>query len=91
MSDFSELNRVKPPEETFNNSPIKLGEVKDFVRKARAKRTPGINGIAYKLYKRCHKVLSSLWKPLRVAHIKKLIAEDWELADGIYRAKEKKL
>ena len=30
-----------------------LGEVKDFVRKARAKSTPGINGISYKLYKRC--------------------------------------
>ena len=31
MGDFSELNRPQPPEETFDNSPIKLGEVKDFV------------------------------------------------------------
>ena len=57
MGNFGEL---KPPEETFDNSPIKLGEVKDFVRKARFKSTPGINGISYKLYKRCPKVLTSL-------------------------------
>ena len=40
------------------------GEVKDFVRKARAKSTSGINGISYKLYKRCPEVLTSLWKLL---------------------------
>ena len=89
MGNFGELNRLQPPEETFDNSPIKLGEVKDFVRKARAKSTPGINGISYKLYKRCPKVLTSFWKLLRVTHIKKFIAEDWELADGIYIPKEK--
>ena len=76
MGNFGELNRPQPPEEKFDNSPIKLGEVKDFVRKARAKSTPGINGISYKLYKRCPKILTSLWKLLRVAHIKKFIAED---------------
>ena len=72
MGDFGELNRLQPLEETFDNSPLKLGEVKDFVQKARAKSIPGINGIPYELYKRCPKVLISLWK-LRVAHIKKFI------------------
>ena len=51
MGDFSELARPQPPEETFDNSPIKLEEVKKIVRKARAKSTPGINGIFYKLFK----------------------------------------
>ena len=78
MGNFGELNRPQLPEETFDNSPIKLGEGKDFVRKARAISTPGINGI-----------LTSLWKLLRIAHIKKFIAEDWGLADGIYIPKEK--
>ena len=64
MGDFSELNRLQPLEESFDNSPKKLGEVKDFVRKARAKSTLGINGISYKLYKRFPKVLASLWKLL---------------------------
>ena len=59
MDDFGELNKPQSPEETFDNSPIKLGEVKDFGRKARAKSTPVINGISYKLYKTCPKVLAS--------------------------------
>ena len=33
--------------------------------------------------------MASFWKLLRVAHIKKFIAEDWGLADGIYIPKEK--
>ena len=40
MGHFGELNIPQPPEETFDNSPIKLREVKDFVRKARAKAHP---------------------------------------------------
>ena len=57
MGNFGDFNRPQPPGETFDNSSIKLGGVKDFVRKARSKSTPGINGISYKLYKRCPKVL----------------------------------
>ena len=64
IGDFSKLNRPQPPEETFDNYSIKFGEVKDFVRKARVKSTPGINGISYKLYKRYPKVLASLCKLL---------------------------
>ena len=33
--------------------------------------------------------MASLWKLQRFAHITKFIAEDWELADGIYIPKEK--
>ena len=54
MADFKEFNRLQlQKKKHLTNSPIKLGEVKDFVPKARAKSTPRINGIFYKLYKRC--------------------------------------
>ena len=45
--------------------------------------------IVIKLYKICPKVLTSLWKLLRITHIKKFIAQDWGLAGGIYVPKEK--
>ena len=64
-------------------------KLKGFVRKARTKSSPGINGISYKLYKRCSKILAFLWKLLREAYTKKLIAENWGLADGIHIPKEK--
>ena len=51
MGDFGEFKRPQPPGETIDNSPIKLGEVKDFVRNAKAKSTPDINGISNKQYK----------------------------------------
>ena len=40
------------------------------------------------MYKRCLKVLTSIWKLVRVAHINKFIAKDWGLADGIYKPKK---
>ena len=84
-----ELNRPHLPEEKFDDSPLKLGEIKDFIRKARAKSSPGINGISYKLYKRCPKILALLWKLLREAYTKKFIVDNWGLADGIHILKEK--
>ena len=86
---LNEPNRPHPPEKKCNDSPLKLGEIKDFVRKARPKSSPGINGISYKLYKRCPKILALLWKLLREAYTKKFIAENWGLADGIHIPKEK--
>ena len=89
LGHFTDLNQPPPPEERFDTSPLKLGEVKEFVRKARAKSSPGINGISYKLYKRCPKVLALLWKLLKKAQEKGIIAENWGLADGIHIPKEK--
>ena len=89
MRHLNEPNRQHPPEEKFDDSLLKLGEIKDFVRKARAKSSPGINGISYKLYKRCPKILALLWKLLLEAYTKKFIADNWGLADGIHIPKEK--
>ena len=86
---LNETNRPHFTEEKFDDSPLKLGEIKDFVKKARAKSSPGINGISYKLYKRCPKILAFLWKLLREAYTKKFIADNWRLADEIHIPKEK--
>ena len=75
---LSKPNRPHPPEEKFDNSPLKLGEIKDFIRKARAKTSPGINGISYKFCKRCPKILALIWKLLQEAHLKKCIVERWD-------------
>ena len=52
LGRLNEPNRPHPPEEKFDDSPLKQGEINDFVRKARTKSSPGINGISYKLYRR---------------------------------------
>ncbi len=53
---LNEPSHPYPLEEKFDDSPLKLGGIKDLVRKAQAKSSPGINGISYKLYKRCPKI-----------------------------------
>ena len=89
LGRLNEPNHLHPPEEKFDDSPLKLGEIKDFVRKAQAKSSPGINSISYKLYKRCPKILALLWKLLWESYTKKFIAENWGLADRIHIPKEK--
>ena len=89
LRHLNEPNHPHPPEEKFHDTPLKLGKIKDFVRKARPKSSPGINSISYKLYKRCPKILALLWKLLQEAYTKKFIADDWGLADGIHIPKEK--
>ena len=77
------------PRKKIDNSTLKLGEIKDLVRQARAKSSPEINGISYKLNERCPKILALLSKPLQEAHRKKFIAENWVLSYGIHILKEK--
>ena len=64
LGHLSEPNCPHPLEEKFDNLPLKIGEIKDFVRKARAKNSLGINVISYKLYKRYPPILALLWKLL---------------------------
>ena len=46
LADLS-LGRSHPPKEKTDNSPFKLGEIKDYVGKARTKSSSEINGISY--------------------------------------------
>ncbi|RUS81258.1 hypothetical protein EGW08_011000 [Elysia chlorotica] len=61
-----------------------LDEVKAVVLKARAKSTPGPNGVPYLLYKRCPNVLKRLHKILRRAWNDLNINEKWMTAEGVY-------
>ena len=53
LQTFDDIPRPPIPEQEFNTSYFKAEEVNTFVKKARAKSAPGMNGISYKLYKNC--------------------------------------
>ena len=76
------------PTTPFNDKPLTLEEVKRVVKKARAKSSPGPNGIPYLLYKKCHEVLAWLHRMLRSAWRNKTISTHWMTADGVYIRKE---
>ena len=54
-----DLPKPQDPTVMFDDSEIKL-KVRDFVHKACIGSAPGLNGISYKLYKNCPRVLRKL-------------------------------
>ena len=89
---LDEINNIPQPSEpgiNFDLSKFRLHEIRDFVRKARSKSAPGMNGISYKLYKNCPNVLKQLACLLQRAWNQGVIPQSWCLADGIWIPKEK--
>ena len=88
MSPLRDLPKPQDPTVMFDDSGIKLKEFRDFVHKARAGSAPGLNGISYKLYKHCPRVLRKLTVLLQQAWKKGIVPQEWYLADGIWIPKE---
>jgi len=65
-----------------------LAEVKDVVKKARAGSAPGPNGIPYKVYKMCPRLLHRLWRLSKVVWRKGQVPECWQKAEGLFVPKE---
>ena len=96
---LNDLNRIpipplrdlpKPQESTvmFDDNGIKPKEVRDFVHKAHADITPGMNGISYKLYQNCPCVLRKLADHVQQVWKKGIVPQEWCIADGIWIPKE---
>lgn len=88
ISFMENLPILKDPIFSFDIQHIKFGEVLDFVRKARAGSAPGVNGISYKLYKNCPRVLRKLTGLLQRTWKQGTVPQDWCLANGIWIPKE---
>ena len=68
----------------FNDSGIKLKEVRDFVHKARAGSALGMNGISYQFYKNCPCIVRKLTVLLQQVWKKSIVPQGWYLADVIW-------
>ncbi|KAL9976249.1 hypothetical protein ACROYT_G013521 [Oculina patagonica] len=82
------LQKPTSPGVAFDMSDIKMKEVDDFVRKARAKSAPGNDGISYKVYKKCPLLRNHLFRLLHEMWRKKSVVDRWCFAEGIYLPKE---
>ena len=83
-----DLPKPQDPTVMFDDSGRKLKEVRDFDHKVRAGSSPGLNGISYKLYKNCPRVLRKLTVLLQQTWKKAIVPQEWCLADGIWIPKE---
>ena len=82
------LIRPSQPGISLDLSPVKLKEVSDVIRKARAKSASGPNGVTYAVYKNCPNLVRSLWRIFVKIWDLGEVPECWCKADGIYIPKE---
>ena len=83
-----DLPKLQDPTVMFNDSGIKLKEIRDFFHKTGSSSALGLNGISYKLYKNWPRVLRKLTVLLQQAWKKGILPQEWYLADGILIPKE---
>ena len=88
LPDFNNLERPEQPTIEFESGDITLKEVKEVVKKARAKSAPGPSGIPYLVYKKCPRLLYTLWRQLVIIWKKGNIPEEWTRAEGCFVPKE---
>ena len=89
VQELEGLVRPNPPEREFDIGELKFWEVQRVVRKARAASAPGQDGLSYKLFKYCPKVLKCLWHLLKTAWRRGVVMKEWCMAEGIWIPKEK--
>ncbi|CAC5423476.1 unnamed protein product [Mytilus coruscus] len=75
LPEIEQLIRPEDPEQAFDESPPKLKEVVDVIKKGRAASAPGPNGVPYKVYKNCQRITRRLWKLIRVIWRRGRLAE----------------
>ena len=78
---------VEPPKKLMEVKEPTWREVTEVVRKARSGSAPGPNGIPYKVYKKCPKVLRKVWQLFRVMWRKRDYTIMLEGGRGMFRAK----
>lgn len=78
----------EPPTAEFDASLPTLRETAGIVRKARTGSVPGPNGVPYKVYKNCPKLLSILWKIIIALWKRHKISNTDRRSEGCFIPKE---
>ncbi|KAL4001244.1 hypothetical protein ACER0C_006543 [Sarotherodon galilaeus] len=78
------------PEQEFDGEEPSWKEIQEVVKRARASSAPGPSGVPYKVYKNCPRLLTRLWKILRVIWRRGKVANQWRQAEGVWIPKEER-
>ena len=68
MEECPQLLQPDKPTVMFDETEPRWKEVEDIIRKARGASAPGLNGLAYRLYKSCPRLARRLWKHRKVEY-----------------------
>jgi hypothetical protein len=89
LGDCPRVEPVPEPTNALDSSEPTLREVQEVVKKARSGSAPGPNGIPYKVYKMCPRLVRRLWILLKTVWKKGKVPDCWKQAEGIFIPKEK--
>ena len=81
------INPPEPSKEFVGKEPT-LNEVRKVVQAARSCSAPGPSGVPYRVYKHCPKLLTRLWKILKVIWRRGKIPAQWRSGEGTWLPKE---
>ena len=89
--DLGHCERIESvPEPEMDTKEPSGKEVADIVKKARSGSALGPNGVPYKVYKKCSKILKHLWRLLKVVWRKVEVPSCWQQAEGCFIQNEEK-
>ena len=88
LGENNRIEDVEYPKVMLEEKEPTLKEIKEVVTKARTGSAPGPNGLMYKVYKKCPKLLVRLWKLLKVVWRKGVIPSCWQITEGCFVPKE---
>ena len=72
------------PDFNFNNSSLKIEDFSFLLNSRRNGSSPGINGIPYKVYKKCPKIMSFLFKIFKSCAKLSCVPIQWRIASEVY-------
>jgi hypothetical protein len=88
VGDCARLIQPSEPTVDFNEKEPTLKEIQDIVKKSRVASAPGPNGVPYKVYKNCPKLVIRLWKLLRILWRRGYMLRSWCKSEGCFIPKE---
>lgn len=84
FEDWEGAIRPDPPSQPFADSAPTFKELRDILKRTRNASAPGQNGIPYKMYKSCPRLLRLIWRIMAVVWRTKKIPIQWRVAEGVY-------
>ena len=73
-----------PPADPFFNSAPTFKELKTILKRTRNASSPGQNGLPYRMYKRCPRLLRTIWSLMCVVWRTRKVPIQWRVAEGVY-------
>ena len=90
LGDLPGLPAFSGATSSFDNKPLNRNVLNLIVKRKRNASKPGVNGIPYKVYKKCPQILNYLFRIMKHVKSSGEVPLKWRIAEGIFIPKVEK-